>query len=1190
MSDHFGSISIQPATTKPAPPSRPGRPERPAQKRPVRPRKHRTEPRIPKSLLFAFLLFFIAGSYLVIGLWGIPKYISTSLPDSFSQRTGMALRLGRVEFNPFSFALKISDISVIENSDTAVPLFSLQSFATDIAPLSLLQGEVIAKRLVLDTFQLNLIRNGEGDYNYYVPAPGGTKTSPTAFLDFSNLPFRFSFNNISLANGGITFHDNPNNNTHIIKEIQLTLPNLSNFSFQAKEYIHPSFSAIVNGSPIQLTGQAALTGNSKDTDAGLRTELSCNFNAIDLSKYFNYLPFGLPFDVTEGKAEGSLRLTFAQSDTDDMLSVDFSMQASEMALRSSDESFKLRIPSAKLEGSIQPLTGNTHLKSIELRDPTTSISEKFSFSQFKAFASLTIAKDGANTSQNGGPEVKIDLLQADNGTIILSGDDPKANRDSWKDLQLTLKNYTNTIAGSAAGKQATFRLSGRQENSKATLNWQGYLDEHLLPAGDLQLGEFSAAKLFTLLGLSDTQVKKGSVDVQGHLSFKDYPDLDLNSRITLAEGTLTFTDLTLIENTHVWYSAPATKFTGFSKDAKKIALGSVYLKNSTMHLFTDNLPTMVKKFGAAKRSIGIEALDFSGTLTLADSRKKLPELQFDKVSLQAINLSRLESSSERDNLTLTASLGKSGDIQAKGKVRLNPFVTSLTTGFSGITGSQLLPWLGDSGLIADAATQLAGKGTFSFPYVSFNGQLLLRNGTLSRKNTPYFTWKEIHLNDFRYNSDPLHLGASRCDIVEPKISWTYTKDSPHLITALSGFLQKHFQPNGKKENDTGKLPSLEVQSVNISTASIQLKDNRLTPSWSGNIEGLRGSIEKVSSDPAAENSSYTLSGMIESVPFSLAGTIHLFNLNKNGSSDFTLNNFPLSSYRQPLAKQLDMDASKAEVSVASKSSWGNGLLNQDATLELRNITPRSAKAESALTLALMTDAENRFTLPVHTEQKLDQSPSPLVNEAMAAFQKLMLKAAVSPLLVAGGDFSDLIGEEHAEFHPGQILLTDKGQQSIARFSSLLSTHPNIRLTVTGSADAAIDEEAMRKDLEEAEQQRVIAENLRRNVDLEKAIAEYIRQANDKLKATGKNGTIVEQKIPPELYKRYAPIKPQKVDIDKAMLRNLATERARVIVEFFTKQLSIAPERVSTAKKPVIHNEKEVQGNRVLFTVGTYAAP
>lgn len=1189
MSDHFGTIPIGPVAPEPLVTT--PRIERPQPKRPGKNKKHRTTPGFSKSVIVIAILLILTGSYLALGFWGIPKYIGLTLPDAFNKQTGLTLRLGHIQFSPFSFALGMNDITIYENNDMKSPLFSLQSFNTDLALLPLFKGEIIATHLALDTFEVNITRNSEGDYNFYPHSLDGKSAIPTTFPDLSNLPFRFSLNNISLDNGRITFQDKPNNNIHVVKEIRLTLPNLSNFSFQAKEYIHPSFSAIINGSPIQLTGQAALTGNSKDTNVSLKTELSCDFNAIDLNRYFNYLPFGLPFDVTNGKAEGTLKLNFSQSDKDNLLSVDFSMRATDMVMASADESFKFQVPSVKLEGSIQPLTGDTHLKSIELREPTTYISDAFSFANFKALASLTTAKNAENSNGANGPEVKIDQLLADSGTIILTGDSQKNERDRWQSIQLNLKNYSNSGGSSDPAKQGTFHLSGEQSGTRATFSWQGRIDEHLLPAGDLQLGNVSAIKLFTLLGLKDIHVQKGSADVQAYLSFKDYPDIELNDRITLSEGTLAFSDLVLKENDQVWYSTPTAKITGVSKQGKKLSLGSVYLKNSTMNLHTDSLPTLIRRFGAEKSSIGIEAVDFSGTLTLSNSARKLPELQFTQVSLQAINLSRLESSSERDNLTFTAHLGKTGEIQAKGKVRLNSFITTLTTGFSGIDSSQLLPWFGNNSLISDTTALLAGKGSFSFPYVSFNGQLLLENGTLGKKGKPYFSWSTIDLKDFRYNSEPLHLGASQCNIIAPKMSWTNAPDSRHIVLALSDFMQKNFQQKEKSPQNTKALPLLELQKLSISSASINFKDTRLSPSWKTEIDKLNGTIENVSSEATSPASRYTLTGQFATFPFSITGNMHLFDISQHGDAEFILNDFPFNSLHESVAKVLHVDARQGDVSVALNSSWDKGVLSHNGTLLFRNVKPQSTTADSALALALLADSDNSFSLSVKSEHALDKSPAPLITEGISEFQKLILKAAVSPLLLATGDFSDLIGEEYVEFTPGQILMTDKGQQSLARFSSLLSSHPQIGITLTGCADTAIDGEAMKKELENAEELRVAEENLRRSGALEKATEEYLLQVAEKRKAAGKTTTtIIEEKIPKDLYKRYAPIKPEKVVIDKSMLKNLATERERVIVEFLTEKLQLAPERISLAKKPVISNESDSQLNHVLFTVGTYTKP
>ncbi len=46
--------------------------------------------------------------------------------------------------------------------------------------------------------------------------------------------------------------------THHVKDIELALPAISNFPYQSDTYIHPRFSAVVNGSPVKLTGEATL--------------------------------------------------------------------------------------------------------------------------------------------------------------------------------------------------------------------------------------------------------------------------------------------------------------------------------------------------------------------------------------------------------------------------------------------------------------------------------------------------------------------------------------------------------------------------------------------------------------------------------------------------------------------------------------------------------------------------------------------------------------------------------------------------------------------------------------------------------------------------------------------------------------------------------------------------------------------
>lgn len=1187
MSDTFGSIPIQPEST-PAP--APKRPEPPTPKRPVRPRRHRLKPGRPKAIYLLPLLLLLVAGYLLGGFFGVPVYLQKRLPLLTEHFTGLLLQTRKVTFNPLTFDLRLEGVAVVSPKETGKPLLELQSLHAAISPFPLMKGELVATAVNLDTFHLNLVRTSESDYNFLVAGRKQGASVVKGGFDLAAIPLRFSLNNVSLTNGNLLFTDQPKNATHTVEQIQLSLPNLSNFSFQAQDSIRPSFSAIINGSPIELTGQAALTGNSMDANATLRTELSCNFNAIDLNRYFAYLPFNLPFNITNGKAEGSLKLTFTPSNKNDLLSIDFSMQAGDVRVASTDEVFQLQVPTVKLEGALQPLTGKTRLRRLEMRDPQAIIAPSFTFSHFRALANLVSPKQQSG-SGSPGPEVTIDQLLADNGTVILKGDKDNELRTTWEAIQLSMKNYSN-IAPASKEKQATFRLLGEQSNTRATFNLQGHINERLLPAGDMLLTNVNANTILPLIGLGDVTAAAGTVDVQGYLSFNDYPNLDIISRITVEEGVFTFNDLELVENKQTWFSAPVIKIAGFQKEGKKLSLGSVYLKNSDLHLQIEALPTIIKRIGGEKGNVAIEAMELTGKINLSDSLSKRPPLDFTEVSLQAINLARLESSSERDNLTLTARLGKSGEIQAKGKVRLSSFFTTLTTGFTGIQSELLLPWFSSSDLFKNSSMVLAGKGTFSYPFVSYTGQLLLQEGKLTRKDkskkdVPYFSWQEINLNDFKYKSSPLQIGAAQATLLAPRTTWTYDKKSPHPLAALSDFLVGQIKENPSAEKKKESAPILELQKVAISAGAIGFTDNRLTPAWTGEIGGLNGTFDNVTSSPAAAPGTFKLNGDFESEPFSLTGKVNLFYFAKEGSAEFTVNDFPLASFRNVLKKQVDVDPSRASVSVTDKTIWGNGILRRDSQLLLTGVEPISDKADSALPLALLMGDSNRFSLHVATEQPLQNTPSSLVNDGVSTFQKLVLKSAVSPLLLANGEYEDLIGREFAEFEPGKILLTSKGQESLGRFKNLLATHPGISLTVTGSADTTLDAEAMKRDLEEAEIQRVAEENARRSAALQKASEEYLRQAAEKQKAKAKSAPVVEQKIPQELYRRYAPVKPEKVVIDKTMLQNLAKERAKIVAELFIESLSLPPERVSVAKKMVMTDDTENPGNRVLFAIGIF---
>lgn len=1181
MTDRFGNISIDPDPPGPSshtPHHKPSRVRKRAVKISPSPKRHNS-----KAGILTFALFsLVSAIYLFAGYWGVPKYIQSSLPEKFQRQTGLTLQLGQVQFDPFRFNILVDDI-IITDQNHPLPLLFLKSLVTDLAAVPLLKGEFVTTHILAKELQLNLIRNQEGQFNYQPLFQGKDTKSQSDILDFSDLPFLFSFNNIAIQNGTVRIKDKPNDSEHIIENLELQLPNLSNFSFSAKEYIHPSFSAVINGSPIQLKGKATLSGG-ESANTPHQTELECDFKDIDLSRYFAYLPLNLPFEVSQGMATGTLKLTFDQASKENKLSIYFNMQAQDTISLSNQKSHFLTIPTAMIEGSILPSTRTLHFINVTLRNPVLRSTKTDSAGKEPIADRL---KSTQSVQRLLLADISADSLIVDNGTYIeLVGENEKVI-DRWETIQVSLKNYSSSEIKVGNSNRSSFRLSAEQSNTTATLNFHGSIGADLLPAGDLHIKNFPTERFFRFTGIPTLTTSTGNVDAKAFIHLKKGRS-GSEYLSTIKEGSVKFYDLSLMSDNSTWFSSPVTKITGFSKQGNHFNLGTIESDKLVLNILTDNLPSFLSSISKTDNEITLDALDVQGSLTLSQKLSSIPQIVFSDFKLHAINLNKSEKSNERDNLSFTANVGKDGSINAKGKVQIKPLSINLDTRFTNIESVQLLPWFSSNPLLEQLNTRLEGSGDFTFPDISFTGELSMHNGHLTDQDRTYLTWDHLTLPDLRYSQTPLHLGGSRIDFTSPRLQYIQTNESGHPISILNNFFQRYTPAKHSDPEKTTIVPKIDFQEIHISSGEISLQDNRLSPVWTGHISDFDGTLQNFTSNLQASQTLFSFTGLLDSVPFEVHGANHFFNPRTSGDSDFTIEEYPLPSFYKQLSTEVDIDPSHGNVTARIKSNWEGETLRQESELHLANVVPGTEDSTAALTLALISDAENEFILSSSTERSLTSSPSSIFSDAVTTFQKLVFKATVSPFLLATGDFSELIGKEYAEFLPGQIILSGEGRESLSRFSRFLSAHPHISLTITGSADWMIDGESLKNEMNKFEQQRVTEENERREVELEIATEKYIQQQILAREAAGLPVDYIEQEIPPELFKQYEPITPVPVVIDEAMLKDLADRRASVIFDFFTEKLALQAERVRLSETSTIARGENGAANRVSFTIGTYS--
>ncbi|MEN8190891.1 MAG: hypothetical protein ABFS19_13680, partial [Thermodesulfobacteriota bacterium] len=222
------------------------------------------------------------------------------------------------------------------------------------------------------------------------------------------------------------------------------------------------------------------------------------------------------------------------------------------------------------------------------------------------------------------------------------------------------------------------------------------------------------------------------------------------------------------------------------------------------------------------------------------------------------------------------------------------------------------------------------------------------------------------------------------------------------------------------------------------------------------------------------------------------------------------------------------------------------------------ILPSTRESATALPLALLTNQEGQFELLVNNDSR---HQPPLFQQTVDKFKTLLLKASISPFLLAGSRFLDLKDEKHIHFDPGKTLLKDEGKKLLQRFQTLFDAHPRLALEIRGVADPVADRESLKKmRLREITSQAMMVPSAKRSPT--------------------PGQTIPNQPIA-------VPPSPAKITIDDFELKQLAYDRAFNVYDYCTTELG------GDSKNFILLEEVElamdaVAGHRVDLRVTTNA--
>lgn len=247
----------------------------------------------------------IMAAYTLLGFLILPFTAKLIAVKKLTQILGRPVSIGSVRLNPYAVSLMVEKLAIRERQEQT-DFVAFTKLYANLSTASILKLAPVVEELRLEGPQVRVVRTGENTFNFSdIITSREPETKPVAPPEASK-PFRFSVNNIQIANGRVEIDDRITGKVHTISDLNFDIPFISTIGADVEIFTQPRFTAEINKTPVTMTGQ------TKPFHDSLESTLSINLKGIDLPYYFAYVPVKTSIDVTSGILDVDAGITFTR--------------------------------------------------------------------------------------------------------------------------------------------------------------------------------------------------------------------------------------------------------------------------------------------------------------------------------------------------------------------------------------------------------------------------------------------------------------------------------------------------------------------------------------------------------------------------------------------------------------------------------------------------------------------------------------------------------------------------------------------------------------------------------------------------------------------------------------------------------------------------------------------------------------
>jgi uncharacterized protein involved in outer membrane biogenesis len=323
------------------------------------------------------VIFFTAGGFFVA-----PPLLKALLLKSISERFHREVSIGKIDFNPYTFAVKLTGLTVKErgSSDT---FLSFEELFCDVEVMPLFKKIIALQALRIKKPYLKIDRLDEKTFNFSdiieVKEEKAQKEEEV---------FRFAMNSIVITDGSLDVWDGPKKTKHAITEVNLTVPFISNLPRHMETNVQAMLSLKVDGAPYIIQGKTKPFADS------LETIFDINIKDLDIPHYLAYAPLKPNFKLLSAYLDVKARLSFMHYKKGPPgLTITGDMSLKKLAVNDLQNKPVIRLPALNLSiADLEPFAQRVYLSKVSLESPSIHV-ERFEDGRLSIESLLPAKKD-----------------------------------------------------------------------------------------------------------------------------------------------------------------------------------------------------------------------------------------------------------------------------------------------------------------------------------------------------------------------------------------------------------------------------------------------------------------------------------------------------------------------------------------------------------------------------------------------------------------------------------------------------------------------------------------------------------------------------------------------------------------------------------------------------------------------------